>query len=32
MQAYRAKEQGFADVNPHLTPAQGEEMFADISM
>jgi 20S proteasome alpha/beta subunit len=31
-EAYRAKEQGFADVNPHLTPAQAKEMFADISM
>jgi 20S proteasome alpha/beta subunit len=32
MQGYRAKEQGFADVNPHLTPAQVKDMFVDISM
>ena len=31
-QAYRAKEQAFADVNPHLTPAQVKDMFADISI
>jgi hypothetical protein len=31
-QAYKAKEQSFADVNPHLTPAQVKDMFADISM
>jgi 20S proteasome alpha/beta subunit len=30
--AYKAKEQGFANVNPHLTPTQVKDMFAEISM
>lgn len=31
-QAYKAKEQSFAGLNPHLTPAQAKDMFAEISM